>query len=268
VDDVARFNIDRWQTLVKANAPFTRPLLNLDAETARDRFDPEGLFGDLTGKDVLCLAGAGGQQSAAFAILGAQVTVFDLSEAQLERDREAAAHYQIPIQTAQGDMRDLSGFAPASFDLIYQPYSLGFVPDARIVFAEVARTLRPGGMYFFAMHNPFYCGLSEADWNGEGYSLKLPYTDGARVSMPDPEWVYSQSEESSVPANHGQRESQEYRQTLGKVMNSLIRLGFSLIHFSDARDFTGDPEAEPGTWDHFISIAPPWLAFWWRYEPV
>ena len=86
--------------------------------------------------------------------------------------------------------------------------------------------------------------------------------------MPDPEWVYSQSEESSVPANHGQRESQEYRQTLGKVMNSLIRLGFSLIHFSDARDFTGDPEAEPGTWDHFISIAPPWLAFWWRYEPV
>ena len=72
-------------------------------------------------------------------------------------------------------MRDLSAFAQASFDLVYQPYSLVFVPDARVVFAEVARVLRPGGMYFFAMHNPFTCGLSEAHWNGDGYALKLPY---------------------------------------------------------------------------------------------
>ena len=41
--------------------------------------------------DVLCLAAGGGQQSVAFALLGANVTVFDLSETQLEHDRLAAA---------------------------------------------------------------------------------------------------------------------------------------------------------------------------------
>ncbi len=28
-----------------------------------------------------------------------------------------------------------------------------------------------------------------------------------------------------------------------------------------------DPNAEPGTWEHFISVAPPWLAFWTVYRP-
>ena len=102
MDDVAQFNIRRWQGLVRANAPFTRPLLDLDADSARERVDPEELFGKIAGKTVLCLAGGGGQQSAAFAVLGAWVTVLDLSEAQLGRDREAAAHYRGRSQNGSG----------------------------------------------------------------------------------------------------------------------------------------------------------------------
>ena len=40
---------------------------------------------------------------------GSNVTVLDLSETQLERDRLAASHYGHSIVTEQGDMRDLSG---------------------------------------------------------------------------------------------------------------------------------------------------------------
>ena len=82
MDKVAQYNIARWNALVRANALFTRPYLNLDQETALARVDPEGRLGALPGKEVLCLAGGGGQQSAAFALLGANVTVFDLSEGQ------------------------------------------------------------------------------------------------------------------------------------------------------------------------------------------
>lgn len=38
---------------------------------------PAGLLADIDGKDVLCLASGGGQQSAVFSLLGAKVTVVD-----------------------------------------------------------------------------------------------------------------------------------------------------------------------------------------------
>src|SRR6185503_19691991 len=107
MDDVARYNIERWETLVQANALFTRPKLELNPDLAREWLDSDGMFGDVRGKDVLLLAGGGGQQSAAFALLGAQVTAFDLSQGQLARDRQVAEHYNLTIATQQGDMRDL-----------------------------------------------------------------------------------------------------------------------------------------------------------------
>ena len=84
MDDISNYNRERWNALARANALFTRPALHLDASTARQKIDPEGLLGELAGKRVLCLASGGGQQSAAFALLGAHVTVCDLSDAQLD----------------------------------------------------------------------------------------------------------------------------------------------------------------------------------------
>ena len=56
-------------------------MLGLDEQSARAYVDSAGLLGDLHDREVLCLAGGGGQQSAAFANLGARVTVLDLTEA-------------------------------------------------------------------------------------------------------------------------------------------------------------------------------------------
>ncbi len=263
MDDIARYNIARWRALAGANALFTRPALRLDPDTAREKIDPEGRLGAIAGKDVLCLAGGGGQQSAAFALLGARVTVVDLSDAQLARDREAAAHYGIDIVTVQADMRDLSRLDAAAFDIVWQPYSLNFVPDARAVFGEVARVLRPGGRYHFNCANPFFSGLGQRDWNGEGYTLKRPYVDGAEIAYDDQDWVYDRDAWRGEPVP-GPR---EYRHTLSTLVNGLIGRGFVLLHLSDSRDLHPDPGAEPGTWAHFVAIAPPWLAFWAAYRP-
>src|SRR4051812_4374534 len=105
MDEVAQYNIERWKALTQANALFTRPYLEMDAKAAREKLDEEGRLGEVKGKDVLCLAGGGGQQSVAFALLGANVTVVDLSAEQLQRDQAAAAHHQLAIEIQQGDMR-------------------------------------------------------------------------------------------------------------------------------------------------------------------
>jgi ubiquinone/menaquinone biosynthesis C-methylase UbiE len=174
MNDLTKYNIARWKALVEADALFTRPALSLDPISARRMLDPEERLGDVAAKDVLCLACGGGQQSIAFALLKANVTVFDLSEAQLNRDREAAAHFNVDIKTVQGDIQDLSHFDAATFDIVYHGYSLGFVSNARVVFQQVARVLRPGGLYHFMCANPFFLGMQEKDWNGEGYTIKQP----------------------------------------------------------------------------------------------
>jgi len=188
MDDLSRYNRDRWEELAKANVSFSRPALDLDERSARLMVDPEGVMGVVTGKSVLCLAGGGGQQSAGFALLGTEVTVLDFCETQLQRDRQAAEHYGVRVATILGDMRDLSCFADDSFDVVWHAHSLNFVPDAAAVFDQVMRVIRTGGLYRLHYTNPFVHGMWEEDWDGRGYPLYRPYVDGAEVSYRDPCW--------------------------------------------------------------------------------
>ena len=253
MDEIAKYNQGRWRRLVDADAVFTRPALELDAETARRRLDPNGHLGAIDGRHVLVLAGGGGQQSVAFALLGARVVVFDLSDAQLARDRDAAAHHGVEIRTVEGDMRDLSAFDAAAFDIVSQPYSLNFVPDCRAVFREVARILRPGGLYCVDVATPYVLGVGERDFDGEGYVVKLPYLQGALLETPDAAWV---------AGGRTIEPSREYRQTLATVINGLVESGFRITHLDEGLHTDPDPHATPGSWDHFNAIVPPWLSFW------
>jgi SAM-dependent methyltransferase len=262
MDEIALYNQQRWDALVRARAVFTRPWLDLTPEEARARVDPDGLLGALEGKQVLVLAGGGGQQSAALAMLGAQVTVFDLSPAQLQRGQEAAAYYHQSIRTEQGDMRDLSRFGNATFDCVNQPYSLNFVPDARLVFREVARVLRPGGLYWFNCANPFFIGLTAGDWDGQGYPLRRPYVDSAEIHPEDEAWVFGDERPAESIAG-----SREYRHTLSTLINGLAENGFVLTRLIEENLAEPDAAAAPGTNEHFTAIAPPWLRFWTRWQP-
>ena len=257
MDDLAKYNKERWEALAKAGIAFSRPMLDLDARSARGLVDPEGMMDDPRGRDVLCLAGGGGQQSAAFALLGATVTVFDLSETQLARDREAASHYRVSVRTVQGDMRDLSGFADASFDLVWHAHSLSFVPDARRVFAEASRVLRPGGQYRVSCHNPFYHGVSETSWNGTGYTIRRLYVDGEEI-YDEPEWTVWRADGTTTRVLG----PKEFRHSLGTLIGGMIGEGFTIL---DGREeMTGRADAPPGTWDHLQAVAPPYLVFWAR----
>lgn len=262
MDELAKYNKERWEDLARANIVFSRPMLNLDELAAREMLDPHRLMGSVEGKDVLCLASGGGQQSAAFGLLGARVTVFDLSDTQLQRDREAAAHYGLTIKLQQGDMRDLSCFGADAFDLVWQAHSINFVPDARKVFEEVARVLRPRGLYRVACHNPFVAGIDERDWNGEAYPLKSPYVDGAEVMCADTRWEVW-DEEGNCQMVEGPK---EFRHTLGTLVNGLIESGFQILGLWE--DTNADAGAAPGTWEHFKLIVPPIFEIWSKYQDV
>lgn len=117
---------------------------------------PRAWFGELRGKALLGLASGGGQQCPIFAAAGAQVTSFDASDEQLARDQRVAARDGLTLTTVQGNMRDLRVFADASFDIVFNPCSTSFVDDVESVWHEVARVLRPGGVFMTGFTNPWY----------------------------------------------------------------------------------------------------------------
>jgi SAM-dependent methyltransferase len=158
-------------------------------------------------------------------------------------------------------MRDLSALGGASFDIVWHSYSLNFVPDARAVFREVARVVRPGGLYRLMCANPFVRGATPRDRDGRGYVLTQTYAEGEVVVGVDEEWVYERGPREQAPP------SREYRHGLGTLLGGLAEQGFRLLRATEDVSTYPEPSAEPGTWPHFVSVVRPWLAFLSAYDP-
>ena len=130
---------------------------------------------------ILCLASAGGQQAPVLAAAGADVTVLDLSPLQLAQDDMVARRDGLTLTTVQGDMRDLSAFADASFDCIVHPISNLYVPDVRPVWRECFRVLKRGGRLLSSFYNPVvFVGDRAPELAEQGLirpRFRLPYSD-------------------------------------------------------------------------------------------
>ncbi len=109
---------------------------------------------NIQGKKILCLASGGGQQGPILAAVGADVTVFDNSKKQLEKDEFVAKRYNLNIKTVQGNMQDLSVFKDESFDCIIHPWSNGYVNDVLPIWRECARILKKKGLLLTGFGNP------------------------------------------------------------------------------------------------------------------
>ena len=262
MDELSSLNRERWNGLVRAGILYSQPKLDLDEESAREMADEMGLLGDVRGLRVLILAGGGGQQSAAFGLLGAQVTVLDLSDEQLANDRRAADHYGLKPELLQGDMRDLARFSDSAFDMVYQPYSINFVPDVHPVFTGAARVLKTGGLYYVQWHNPFTQTFNADDYDPvRGFSSNSIYADGEidEVAVYGTENWTVKRENGTTSEVPGPR---EFRHTMRTFVNGLIAGGFEILAFEEHRTWQENPE--PGSWEHYKAVSLPYLAFWTR----
>ncbi len=194
--DIVAYNKAAWNEQVRQKNRWTVPVTPADIERARnddwgiiltpEKAVPRDWFPDFhaSNVDVLCLAGAGGQQAPILAAAGATVTVFDNSPSQLEQDQLVAEREGLKIRTVQGDMADLSELEDASFDLIVHPCSNGFVPDIKPVWKEAARVMRPGATMISGVINPiFHLFDDELMEQGEfKVAHAIPFSDLTSIS--------------------------------------------------------------------------------------
>lgn len=183
---------------------------------------PREWFGDVRGKDILCLASGGGQQVPILAAAGANVVSLDLSDEQLGKDRMVAEREGLQIRCIQGDMADLSGLAADSFDLVFHPASNVFVPDLAPVWQECHRVLRPGGDLLSGFMNPavFMFDHEEAERTNElRVRYPLPYSDVSSLSA------------SQLQRKLDEEEPLEFSHSLDAQIGGQIKAGFFITGF-------------------------------------
>jgi len=215
-----------------------------DRVSAEEQLDPWLLAEGVADKRVLCLAAGGGRHGPLLARAGAEVTVFDLSPAQLAIDQRLATAHGLRLTTVLGSIDDLPArFSVAAFDVVIQPVSSCYVRDLAAVHAGLAHVLRPGGL-LVAQHKQPASLQAHAQRGADGYSLQSFHLDG----LPLP-----------PVAGHDHRETgtQEFLHTLDALIGGLCRAGFVIEDL--AEPILGDAWAPVDSAEHRAAFLPPYL---------
>ena len=183
------------------------------------RWCPEGLreadvelLGPVHGRLVLEVGAGAAQCSRWLTGRGSRAVATDVSGGMLRAGRELDAASGTAVPMVQADARALP-FAPATFDAAFTAFgALPFVPDAHVVHAEVARVLRPGGRWVFAVTHPLRWAFPD-DPGEHGMTAIRSYFDRR---------PYVENDSTGRP------EYVEYHRTLSDHVDELVGAGFVL----------------------------------------
>ncbi len=174
---------------------------------------PHSWFGELRGKKVLGLACGGGQQMPIFAACGADCTVLDYSERQLESERMVAEREGYAIRIVRADMTQPLPFGDETFDLIFHPVSNCYIREVKPVWKECYRILKPGGLLLSGVD---HCLNYIVDDDERAIVNRLPF---------DP-LIHADQREQLERTDCGM----QFSHTLEEQINGQLEAGFRLLH--------------------------------------
>lgn len=222
VFDQVEKNIDN---LVINNADWTASATKEALDSARkgnlvvsfyDKKVPDEWLYNIKDKKVLCLAGAGGLQAPLLACAGADVTVLDISEKMLDKDRELAESEKLPIEIVKGNMCYLSQFSNDTFDMVINPPSLMYVPNLDVVFDEVYRVTKTGGEFIIMAPNPINYLCDWIDTEDGGYYKAVHKMPWCSKDYDDSDWI-------------------EYGHTMEEYLGGLLKSGFVINGYKECQ---------------------------------
>jgi len=226
-------NRQAYDRMVQAKHFLTQPVSAQELASPLLTLDAKGwLGGNIRGWNVLCLAAGGGRQGPLYCAAGAQVTVLDISAAMLELDRQVCSHLGINYRIIQGDMSDLSMFGHDEFDLVAHPVSTCYVSNLEPVFSEVARVLRPNGLYVSQHKQPMNLQASLEMVQGR-YVVETPVGHAAKPLS------VGQSSLLREP------DTIEFAHSLDSILGGICRAGLIIEAISepDHADLNAPPES-------------------------
>ena len=199
-------------------AQMARSMGGLEAAGEWHQLQP--LFPDLAGKRVLDLGCGYGwhcryvADHGAARVLGIDASYRMLDEAR-RRDADPCIEYQLcSIENYE--------YPEHAWDLVVSNLALHYVEDLDAVFANVRRTLAPGGIFLFNIEHPTFTAGVNQDWiyDEEGAPLYWPVDDYFRPSVRHTNFLGC--------------DVVKYHHTLTQILGGLLAAGFALQAVEEA----------------------------------
>lgn len=191
----------------------------------------EALMGELAGRRVCDLACGQGRVARYLADRGAQVVGVDLSEKLLAIARRHEAAEPRGITYLHADARGLDGVADATFDGVLCFMALMDIAELDPTLGSVARVLKPGGWFVFAILHPCY----HTARSGE---IETPEGMVRTVGAYFEEGFWRSDTRAGPPGKVG-----AYHRMLSTYVNALADASLTLERLSEPRAPTSLPDA-------------------------
>ncbi|GIP18112.1 methyltransferase [Paenibacillus montaniterrae] len=186
-------------------------------------------FKHVEGKRIANLCGSNGRKAVPLALLGAEVTVFDISEENKKYAIELAAEANTSIEYVVTDIYDIDRKRyGGSFDLLYlEGGILHYFADLELFMRILHDLLKDGGKMILSDFHP----LSKVI-NSQG---KVNYFDtGLKSGDVAYKGFFSEEEQLNFP------DTSIRLYTLSDIINSVIAAGFSLQKFDEHRGWNNE----------------------------
>ena len=193
-----------------------------------------GLLGDVAGRRVLEVGSGAAQCARWLSAQGADPVALDLSLEMLQHGRRIGLAAALEVPLVQADAARLP-FGSGTFDVACSAYgALPFVADSAAVMREVARVLRPGGRWVFAVTHPVRWSFPD-DPGSAGLVARDSYFDRR---------PYVEQDEQGVATYV------EHHRTLGDRVRELVGAGFRLVNLVEPEW----PEDNTRTWGQWSPL--------------
>ena len=236
MEEQSRINKQAWEYRayefwVKRDGTPAEYAVSIKADPAAMLKKHRHYFEDVAGKTIANICGSNGRKAVPLALLGADVTVFDISEENARYALELAHYAETKIEYIVGDIYaiDLERYRDA-FDLLYlEGGILHYFADFKRFLQILFTILKPGGQLIFSDFHPvgrwidadltyspryFDQGLQTGD-----LAYKSHFTDQEQVDFPEVSVRYF---------------------TLSEILNGVIETRFTLQRFEEHRGCNGE----------------------------
>ena len=178
---------------------------------------PKEWLGKMKGLKILALCSGWWQQCPYFAANGAEVTVIDISEQQLESERLVANRENYDINIIQWDITNGLPFDDNYFDIIFNPVSCCYIESFKEVWMECNRVLKPGGRLMTGVPNPTMFLYKKIGDNIE-LKYKMPYNPFESLTVEEMEKLFK-------------TDGVQFGHSFDELLGWLVHSGFNIIDF-------------------------------------
>lgn len=179
-------------------------------------------IGDIRGKRILNLLGSKGNKAVCFALLGADVTVIDISEANQKYALELADEAGVSIIYIVSDVVKVDESVLPSFDIIILEMGvLHYFKDLLPLFTKVKQLMEKNSVFILRDYHPFVSKViqlvdGEMKINGDYFCDELVEVDVAYSTLL-PKDIQADLEKNLIR-----------KWTLSEIINSLIQVGLTV----------------------------------------